>query len=134
VAVQFDDSRPTYLQVADLLRAEINAGRPAVGERLPSVRDLTARFDVSAATVQSALRVLRESGVIAARSTRGYFVSDAPPTDRSSADAPSAEFLLIREQLEAVQGAVRDLGNRISRLEAVVRPQEASPGPPAGSP
>ncbi|MCO1659216.1 GntR family transcriptional regulator [Pseudonocardia humida] len=134
MAVRFDDSRPTYLQVADVLRAEIKAGRPPAGERLSSVRDLTARFDVSAATVQSALRVLRESGVIAARSTRGYFVSDEPPTDHSSADAPSAEFVLIREQLHAVQGAVRDLGDRISRLEAAMLPRETSPGAPSESP
>jgi DNA-binding transcriptional regulator YhcF (GntR family) len=129
VAVRFDDSRPTYLQVADVLRAEIKAGRPPVGERLPSVRDLTSRFDVSAATVQSALRVLRESRVIAARSTRGYFVSEESPADAANSDAPSAEFVLIRDQLDAVQGVVRELGQRLSRLEELVLPPETSRTP-----
>ena len=134
MAVRFDDSRPTYLQVADVLHAEIRAGQPSSGERLPSVRDLTARFDVSAATVQSALRVLRESGVIAARSTRGYFVSEEPHTEQRPAGTPSAEFLLIREQLDAVQGVMRDLGHRISRLEAAVLPDKEGPTPPTQSP
>lgn len=134
VTVRFNDSRPTYLQVADALRAEIRAGRPAAGERLSSVRDLTARFDVSAATVQSALRVLRESGVIAARSTRGYFVSDKPSVDHADSDTPSAEFVLIRDQLEAVQGVMRDLGHRLSRLEAAVLPGETSSANPPRSP
>jgi GntR family transcriptional regulator len=134
VAVRLDDSRPTYLQVADALRAEIRAGRPAAGERLPSVRDLTARFEVSAATVQSALRVLREDGVIAARSTRGYFVSDQPNADHIESGTPSVEFVMIREQLEAVQDVMRELGHRINRLEAAVLPADPSQAPPPRSP
>ena len=78
------------MQVADALREEIKQGGIAPGERLPSVRDLADRFDIAAVTVQSALRVLRDEGYIASRSTRGYFVRDELPARRSSRRARSS--------------------------------------------
>jgi Predicted transcriptional regulators len=131
VTVRLDDSRPTYLQVADVLRGEIRSGRFSPGDRLPSVRDLSVRFDIAAATVQSALRVLRDEGLIASRSTRGYFIADAP-VDPEAGDAgeSSSDFGEMREQLEALTSAVRSLGDRVSQLEAAVLPTEGSPSRP----
>jgi GntR family transcriptional regulator len=136
-------SRPAYLQVADELRTEITSGRLKPGERLPSVRDLSVRFEIAAVTVQSALRVLREEGLIVSRSTRGYFVRDELPEP----PAPSPEYALIRDQLRVVQATVEQLADRISRLEDAVLPpaadgphEQQSPasepdetGPPAAS-
>lgn len=132
MAVSYDDSRPTYLQVADAIRDEITAGRVSPGERLPSVRDLSARFDIAAVTVQSALRVLRDEGYIASRSTRGYFVRDQLPDSVEPAASP--EFSAIREQLDAIRTAVGDLAARVSQLETTVRAAEGParqtpPGP-----
>ncbi|WP_331736506.1 GntR family transcriptional regulator [Streptomyces sp. NBC_00045] len=53
-----EDSRPPYLQAAEVLRTEILVGDLAPGSRLPSARLLQARFGVSSSTVQNALRVL----------------------------------------------------------------------------
>ena len=126
MAVQLDDSRPTYLQVADTLRDEITRGAVVPGERLPSVRDLAARFDIAGATVQSALRVLRDEGYISSRSTRGYFVRDQLPTPPTQ---PSDEFTAIRGQLEALTTTMRELTERVGHLEDVVLPGgHPSPG------
>lgn len=130
MAVRLDDSRPTYLQVADVLREEIEHGQVPPGARLPSVRDLSTRFDIAAVTVQSALRVLRDEGYIASRSTRGYFVCDELPTPT---EQPSAEFTLIRDELETMQTAMRDLSERVSHLESAVHPPSAV-DPPGSSP
>jgi GntR family transcriptional regulator len=113
-----EDSRPTYLQVADVLRAQIRGGELAPGERLPSVRDLSERFGIAAVTVQSALRVLRDEALIVARSTRGYFIRHELPEPA----APSPEYAAIRDRLDAVQATVEDLAERISHLEQAVRP------------
>jgi DNA-binding transcriptional regulator YhcF (GntR family) len=132
VAVKFDDARPTYVQVADMLRDEIKRGAIRPGERLPSVRDLSVRFNIASVTVQSALRVLRDEGFIASRSTRGYFVRDElPPIDL---DQPSAEFRTLRDQIDAIHAVMRDLADRVTHLEAAVaRPRQADdrPGSPA---
>ena len=122
-----DDSRPTYLQVADVLRSEIKAGQLGPGERLPSVRDLATRFDVAAVTVQSALRVLRDEALVVARSTRGYYVRDVLP--EPSEEGASPEYLAMRQQLGAVEELIRDLADRVSHLEALVG-QAAAEGPP----
>ena len=132
MGVQLDDSRPTYLQVADALREEIKRGSVRPGERLPSVRDLSTRFDIASVTVQSALRVLRDEGYIAPRSTRGYFVRDELPT--SEAEQPSAEFTVIRDQLYAMQAVVRNLADRVSHLESVVAPPEEADPPGSSQP
>lgn len=94
------------------------------------MRDLSTRFDIAAVTVQSALRVLRDEGYIASRSTRGYFVRDELP---APSDQPSAEFALIRDQLKTVQTTMRDLAERVSHLESAVHPPGAV-DPPGSSP
>jgi GntR family transcriptional regulator len=117
------DSRPAYVQVADELRAEITSGRLQPGQRLPSVRDLSARFQIAAVTTQNALRVLRDEGLVISRSTRGYYVRDELPEQAS----PSAEYALIRDQLDVVQAAMENLAERISHLEEAVHPRADAP-------
>ena len=129
MTVRLDDSRPTYLQVADVLREEIRRGDVAPGTRLPSVRDLSARFDIAAVTVQSALRVLRDEGLIASRSTRGYFVTESRPDD-DQAPEHSSEFVMLRQQLDTLTSAMQALGERVSQLEAVVPVEDPQPESP----
>lgn len=69
-----DDSRPPYLQVAALLRDAITSGQYKPGEQLPSRAQLTAWYEVSAMTVQNALRELRDEGLIVSRQGQGVFV------------------------------------------------------------
>ena len=129
-----DDSRPTYLQVADVLRTEITRGQLPAGERLASVRDLAARFNVAAVTVQSALRVLREEGFVIARSTRGYYVRDELP--EPTPDEGTGEYPALRRQLEVIESLIHDLADRVRHLEEVVAAEDAAAEPdtlrPAG--
>lgn len=131
VTTGLEGSRPTYLQVADALRHEILRGEIGRGERLPSVRDLASRFDIAAVTVQNALRVLRDEGYVASRSTRGYFVRDELPI--AGPPESSNEFTAIRDQLDALTRTMRELGERVSDLEATVRPGDAPPPPTPAS-
>jgi GntR family transcriptional regulator, transcriptional repressor for pyruvate dehydrogenase complex len=68
--------------VAEQLRREITLGLIAVGEQLPSERDLLQLFGVSRFTVQQALNLLETEGLVAARRGRGggTFVIGAPYT------------------------------------------------------
>lgn len=70
-----------YRHVYESLRAEIEAGQPPVGERLPSEAHLTRRFDVSVITVKRALDMLRADGFILRRPRVGtVVVSDVATT------------------------------------------------------
>ncbi|MER5333791.1 PLP-dependent aminotransferase family protein [Micromonospora sp. NPDC002717] len=58
------------------LRALVARSDP--GDRLPSVRELTARHQASPVTVTEAIRQLTAQGLVEARSGRGTFVAAAP--------------------------------------------------------
>lgn len=51
-------------EIADRLRREILTGQYRMGERMPSERDLAARFEVSRGAVREALSQLEQQGVI----------------------------------------------------------------------
>jgi len=67
--------QPRYLQLARLMRADIDRGVLHVGDRLPGEREICRRFDVSRTTVRRALEELRNQGYVQADATRGWFVT-----------------------------------------------------------
>ena len=78
--------RPVYKQIADALRADIEAGRLAPGERIPSESSLIAQFNVSQGTVRQALAILRGDGLVIAEHGRGVFVRSRPKIRRLAHD------------------------------------------------
>ncbi len=66
-----------YVNLAELLGSRIEQGFYRPGDRLPSVRALSAEHGVSLSTVQQAYRVLEDNGMAAPRPKSGYFVSSA---------------------------------------------------------
>ncbi|KDN86697.1 GntR family transcriptional regulator [Kitasatospora cheerisanensis] len=71
---------PSYLRVADALRAIISGADP--GTQLPSITALTAAHDVSTGVVQRAYAVLIEEGLVLARPGAGYYVRSAAAPER----------------------------------------------------
>ncbi len=63
-----------YEQIADTLRAEIDAGQLSRGDRLPSEAALAERFRVSLPTIRQALSVIQAEGLVEKRHGRGNFV------------------------------------------------------------
>jgi DNA-binding transcriptional regulator YhcF (GntR family) len=71
-----DDPRPPYQQVANALRASILTRKLAPGDKLPSGTELAQRYGVARMTVQQAIRLLREEGLIVSRQGSGVFVRE----------------------------------------------------------
>jgi GntR family transcriptional regulator len=120
--VTMDDFRPSYVQAADALRSEIKSGLLKPGQRLPSVRELSDRFGIAPATIQNALRLLRDEGLIFSSSTRGYFVREELPED-TPADPnakASPEYLVIMKHITAIEQVVQGLSDRLRQLEELV--------------
>jgi DNA-binding transcriptional MocR family regulator len=63
-----------YEQVAERLIHQVDQGVYQPGERVPSVREASARFKVSISTVVEAYRVLESRGVIESRPQSGFYV------------------------------------------------------------
>lgn len=70
------DQLPPYLAMAADLRSRIERGELQPGEQVPSLDQLAREYDVSRATAQKALRVLREEGTVETRPRWGTFVAD----------------------------------------------------------
>ncbi|MEU5833962.1 MULTISPECIES: GntR family transcriptional regulator [Streptomyces] len=141
------DTRPPYQQAADEIRKEIKSGRLKPGEQLPSHRELQERFGVANMTARSALRVLRDEGLIYTVQGRGSYVADAVVTqdggvvavieakspkrpeaaketggpaapDPSEATGPYAETLIaIRDQLRTLNAEVQALKQDVAEMK-----------------
>jgi len=75
----FHRSVPLHHQIQGLLRARIEAGEWAAGERIPTEMALVDHFRVSRATLREALRALERDGLIARHRRRGSFVRPSAP-------------------------------------------------------
>ncbi|MFD5564967.1 GntR family transcriptional regulator [Kitasatospora griseola] len=73
-----DDSRPPYQQVSSSLRASILTKKPGfeTGDKLPSGPELAKRFGVARGTIDKALDLLRQEGLIVTRQGSGSFVRE----------------------------------------------------------
>ncbi len=69
---------PKSHQVAEAIRREITAGKLEPGDRLLTVRQFAARFQVSNQVVQSAFGILSQDGLIESHVGRGTFVAHLP--------------------------------------------------------
>ena len=67
--------QPRYLQLAGLMRGEIDGGVLQVNDRLPGEREICKRFGVSRTTVRHALEELERMGYVRPDPTRGWFVT-----------------------------------------------------------
>ncbi len=76
--------QPAYRQIAEIMRASIQAGQFAEGDRLPSETQLMERFGVARMTVRAALQVLQHEGLAVAEHGRGVFVRRRQPFRRRS--------------------------------------------------
>lgn len=68
------DWRPKYLQIAETLRGQIEKGQLSPAAPLPSEADLAAEYGLSRTSVRSAIRQLREWGLVRAEQGRGTYV------------------------------------------------------------
>jgi putative hydrolases of HD superfamily len=69
-----DDSRPKYVQIAASIRAAILTGEFPAGAQLPTGEELAESFGVTRATIQDAIRQLRDEGWVRSQSGSGVYV------------------------------------------------------------
>ncbi len=65
---------PPYQQVADILAAEIRAGKYPRGSRIPTESELVERFEVARSTARRSVARLRDMGLVHTVPQRGTYV------------------------------------------------------------
>ena len=75
--LNFSSGVPIYRQIVQLISGKILSGALAPGDRIPSIRDVTAELNVNPNTVAKAYRELELGGFIETRRGMGCFVAES---------------------------------------------------------
>lgn len=78
IAIDYQDRRPIYEQIADYYEMLIIKGVLAPDEKISSVRQLAQELSINPNTIQKAYAVLEKEGYIYTVKGRGNFVSGNP--------------------------------------------------------
>lgn len=119
------DSRRRYEKIAEEMRADIASGTYAVGQRLPSERDLALRFKVSRPSVREATIALELDGLVEVRYGSGVYVIATLPKGGVAGvtDFGPFELLEARRVIESetcALAAKRITPEQLSELTALV--------------
>ena len=100
------DLRPRHQQIAAELRDLIMRGELSPGSQLPSTAQLVERYGAANATIQHALKALKDEGFLDSRVGKGVYVRDRQPfvIDAAAYLAPASGR--FRYQLLAVDTLV----------------------------
>lgn len=74
MTIKFSNDKPIFLQIADMIRVDIVSGKFQINEKLPSVREFALMYSANPNTVQKALQLLEDDGLIFTDRTNGKFV------------------------------------------------------------
>ncbi len=75
MAYNFDNERPIYLQLVEMVKMQIISGKLESGAKLPSVRDYANDVKVNPNTMQKALQELEREKLIYTERTNGKYVT-----------------------------------------------------------
>ena len=75
---------PVYIQIHNAIRADIEAGKWRVGDRIPSERDLAVTFKVSRMTLRQAIQTLVDEGILERRVGSGTYVANQKVQEKMS--------------------------------------------------
>jgi len=144
-----DDPRPAYVQVASSLRAGILTRQYGPGEKLPSGSALAQQYGVARMTIQQAIRILRDEGLITSRAGSGVFAraNPEPPVGLHSQlerafDAEDVTLDFFGITGDALQEAIREPMDKIRtgrhhprsiRIRALVPDDQKPRTPPPGA-
>jgi len=124
-----------YQKIAESIRQNVLDGVLKPGDRLPSVREMAARWDCTIGTVQRAYQELAHQGLLTSRSGRGTQIVENPPIQN---DTPLRKANLIH-RAEAFLLEVLTAGYPPAEVEEAVqialdrwRAVANEPNPPAG--
>lgn len=114
--IRIDERSPTpiYEQIVESIKALIAKGALAEGDRIPSVRELSATLLVNHNTVAKSYQELERQGIIVSLRGKGAFVAKA-------AEEPGMErerLLRLRDELRRIAVEAHHLGIGSERLQA----------------
>ena len=90
---QFNRTEAVFLQIEKRLKREILVGKYPPDSQFPSVRQLAAEAAVNPNTMQKALSLLEDEGLLYSKGTLGRFVTSDAQTLRNAKDEMQKEVV-----------------------------------------
>jgi GntR family transcriptional regulator len=106
---------PPYQQITQQVRQALRMGVLAVGDQLPSVREVVAATAINPNTVLKAYRDLEREGLVEARAGHGTFVRRRPP------GPPPGTHSRLGQSLARWVREARDAGLDDESIESLLR-------------
>lgn len=77
LALSIDESSsiPKYIQIVKAIKSEISLGNLKIGDKIPSINNLSAEYYLSRDTVEKAYQILKKQGIIESVKGKGYYIS-----------------------------------------------------------
>ena len=114
MAWEFESGLPIYQQAAEMVRKRIIKGSYPQGGRLQAVRDLAMEAGVNPNTMQRALLLLEESGIVYSQRTAGRFVTEDVQL------LENLRYQMARKQVLSFVKRMDELGYGPDELEALI--------------
>lgn len=113
ITLNYRDPRPIYEQIKDSLKTLIITGSIAPGEKMPSVRALSAQLSINPNTIQRAYRELELEKFIYSLPGKGSFAGEKLEVDESRLKALYQELDKIAAELIFLGISRKSLAERI---------------------
>ncbi len=110
--MNFNESKPIYMQIVDLILDKIADSAWREGERIPSVRELGCDLEVNPNTVMRSYEWLSERNIIFNKRGIGFFVS----TDAKAIIIEQRKTLLIDDELMQLSKRIVQLGLTVDEV------------------
>ena len=91
IQVDYHSGIPVYKQVIEAISTAVQLGELGEGDKLPSIRELSARLDINPNTVAKVYRELELTGIIESKAGSGSFV--LPQESESLSEDAKASLL-----------------------------------------
>lgn len=75
--VEFNNKEPIYLQIVELIKKAVASGELGAGEKLPSVREMSAMIGVNPNTLQRSYAELERLGITYTKRGMGSFINES---------------------------------------------------------
>jgi len=123
MSIDFKSTKGIFQQIADNLCHQILEGILIPGERVPSVRDLAAEFEVNRNTLLRTYSLLEVEGIIINKRGIGFFVSDKALSIIQKTDRETFFKNELPEFIQKVK-ALKLTGDDLKELITVIKENE----------
>lgn len=114
MGINFDPNIPIYKQIVDLIKRRLVSGVLKPGDKLPSVREMSAELQVNPNTLQRAYQELERSGITYTQRGMGTFVKE----DMDMIKLLKGE--MAKEIIENFVRGMKDLGFTTDEIVKIV--------------